>query len=225
MTNAISTLLDPAAALAALVAYVSDLWYEDVDGVRILRASGNTLRPLLANTIQTSAYERPGIDVPTKNVTTEQLVSKRQSYVNGVIIHSRGQEMSNACTRCRYNTLHGLPLHFPDCRLDIGKGFAPTANTQKRELIAAIMQTFVRRILRTSLPIGASAILSALGNQLVRQLLSGQFHAIVVAHRTPAPSRISLTTMTMTMTTMMSTMAVMRTTLTSISFLQWRQIS
>lgn len=81
----------------------------------VLPIGGQLLAPYVSNDVQRRLLALPGQAVaffPGK-VSAPQVDSRRASYINALLIQSRGQVQRVPCTRCR--NARGRPV-FPECR-------------------------------------------------------------------------------------------------------------
>ncbi len=81
--------------------------------VPILRVGGQELATLVSGRFGRAVLALPGQDIRYKlnRITPEQVRDHRVSYINALLIQSRGVLMNPSCTRCR----RGLGP-FPECR-------------------------------------------------------------------------------------------------------------
>ena len=79
----------------------------------------------------------PGVDVEFVRgaITTAQIVSHRPSYINAILIQSRGQPANPGCLQCRNPRIGLRP--FPECRAAPGHFGGACANCKWRDHGAA----------------------------------------------------------------------------------------
>lgn len=75
----------------------------------------NLLAPYVHTEVGRSLLSRPGEDVPVlqNSISARQIQQHRPSYINALLIQSRGVGLAQPCTNCRF--LRGL-RPFPECR-------------------------------------------------------------------------------------------------------------
>lgn len=100
-------------ALAAALAVAAQ-------GDPILRVGGQVLGPLCHNNLQQTVLAMPGRDVRfvRGSITQQQVRTHRPSYVNAILIQSRGSLVPGGCSRCRRSPQLRRP--FPECRRVVG---------------------------------------------------------------------------------------------------------
>jgi hypothetical protein len=92
----------PVVASAGL-AYARSLFYVSATGWNMLRVSGQELRPFVHTSEGRVLLALPGSDVEfvAGAISPEQLFSARTSYVNAILIQSRGGTPLVPCTHCQ----------------------------------------------------------------------------------------------------------------------------
>jgi hypothetical protein len=108
-----------AAATVAFLQYVRSLFSTTDAGMGLLRVGGQELRPLVHSRLGLALLALPGADVEYHPgaITPEQLLTARASYINAVLIQSRGGE-GNVCLRCPLTSFpycRRVSGHFRDC--------------------------------------------------------------------------------------------------------------
>jgi hypothetical protein len=104
-----------ATAATALQQYANNLFSTTANNqVGLLLVSGQELLPFLRTELQNQLLSLPGSNVEFNlgRITTAQILQFRPSYINAILIQSRGSDVVRPCTYCE----HRGPSPFPYCR-------------------------------------------------------------------------------------------------------------